>query len=129
MCKLRLITKSSDNNIVNDEEIALDKVVLSSLDRPSYAIYSQGTARVDFVYPNSSEDYLQKESDDGHIVFGYGRNSGRCVYVIIHEHKLFDTQKFNLGRKIISEDSNQRFKNNVSNFLNLIQQLLTKIKL
>jgi len=128
MCRLRLITKSQDNTIVSDKDIALDHVEISALDRPSYAIYYQDQKRVEFFYPRNTEGFLEKDITDSPISFTYGKLSGRIFTVKIRRFGLNDTEKFNMARDITYNKGNQRFKDNIRMFLNLIQQLLKGIK-
>lgn len=127
MCKIRVIFKTEDNRILNDEVYQFDELEISPVDRPSYITC---VPHDDKIFLNSyfinEEEMFRNVVVDQKLQYSYGVKSGRIKQLISSYMVFHDTTMFRCTQ-VLPESLNVRAANNAKEYLKLYSFVLAKL--
>ncbi len=130
MCKIRLITKDKQDNVVHDEFIEVLSDNVNVVDKPFYAIcyFDKNEIVLEYNFMNNNEDnstFIDKD-----IQIKYGKTSGRIYsFKVFKLNNLEDTTIFRIKEAILScETRSERFKSTFIQFISISKILILNSK-
>lgn len=127
MCKIRVIIKRADREVVYDEVRDVETTV-NPLDRPTY-VEMEGEDRLvlSFYYTGSVEKYKKLVINDD-LEISYGILSGRISQFCTKHNRVEGTDSYAIIRKLLNPNVSPRFDNNIKEGLKLVNSLLLLFK-
>lgn len=127
MCKIRVIIKRADREVVYDEVRDIETTV-NPLDRPTY-VEMEGEVRfvLTFYYTGSLEKYQKLVINDD-LEISYGILSGRISQFCTKHNRVEGTDSYAVIGKLLNSNVSPRFDNNIKEGLKLVNSLLLLFK-
>ena len=127
MCKIRVIIKRTDREVVYDEVRDVETTV-NQLDRPTY-VEMEGEDRfvLSFYYTGSVEKYQRLVINDD-LEISYGILSGRISQFCTKHNRVEGTDSYAIIGKLLNSNVSPRFDNNIKEGLKLVNSLLLLFK-
>lgn len=123
MCKIRVIIKTVDSEILYDEVHEIVTTV-NPLDRPTYVeMVNQGRKVLTFFYTGSQEKYVTKNLNED-ISITYGEVSGRISQYTTHHNRVEGTDTYAITNRLLEQCPSLRFENNIREGLKLVDSLI-----
>lgn len=127
MCKIRVIIKRADREVVYDEVRDIETSI-SPLDRPTYVeMESDDRFVLSFYYTGSVEKYQKLVINDD-LEISYGILSGRISQFCTKHNRVEGTDSFAILGKLPKLNVSPRFDNNIKEGLKLVNSLLLLFK-
>ena len=127
MCKVRIIVKSVENEILHDYEQDFSGVDMNQIDRPSFIVVvpSENEINITFSYYDDKETYVSYNEKDW--LLEYADGTGRIRKFQGKPTFLHETDKFNIQNKI-GNNTHPRAKMNMEASLRIIMSLCSKFR-
>lgn len=129
MCKIKTILNLFDKSVYR-ENFDVDLGTISSVDVPSGCIVkiSEHNLDIQYVFPTSTEDVAKYPIENKNkINFEYGKISGKIHRFTTSQDELLNqTDSFRIIKELIAMSDSERFQGNISGFLRLSCNLVTK---
>lgn len=129
MCKIKTILNLFDK-FVYRENFDVELSTISSIDVPSGCIVkiSEQNLDIQYVFPTSTEDVaMYPIKNKNKINFEYGKISGKIHRFTTSQDELLNqTDSFRIIKELIAMSDSERFQGNISGFLRLSCDLVTK---
>lgn len=127
MCKIRVIIKRADREVVYDEVRDIETTV-NPLDRPTYVeMEGEDKFALTFYYSGSFEKYQKLVINDD-LEISYGILSGRISQFCTKHNRVEGTDSYAIIGKLLNSNVSPRFDNNIKEGLKLVNSLLLLFK-
>lgn len=125
MIEIKVIISNEDNKStvvnINQENIpAMDIPYFVEIEK-----INSGKRRIDFQFLNNSE--TRDSYEDEYLKIIFGKKSGKIYKFELNENAYINSNKLKMIRKdVFNINENHRFKNNLTNCLEIIKSIIDK---